>query len=142
MTPDARFVFDTNVLVSALAFPDSTPRKAFDLALGQGAILASDETLLELHRTLRRPKLARYFSRAEQDVFLALFANEATLVEVTNRIALCRDPRDDKFLELAAAGRASHLITGDRDLLVLDPFRDTRIMTPAVLRDALASEGP
>jgi putative PIN family toxin of toxin-antitoxin system len=78
MTPSGRFVLDTNVLVSALAFPGSTPRKAFDLVIAQGAILASDETLLELHRTLRRPKLARYFSRAEQDAFLAMFASEKT----------------------------------------------------------------
>jgi uncharacterized protein len=142
MTRSERFVLDTNVLISALAFPGSTPRRAFDLAIAQGPILASDETLLELHRTLRRPKLARYFSRAEQDAFLATFASEATLVEVTERISLCRDPRDDRFLELAAVGRASHLITGDRDLLALDLFRDTRIMTPAALLREFASRRP
>jgi uncharacterized protein len=142
MTRSERFVLDTNVLISALAFPGSTPRKAFDLAIAQGAILASDETLLELHRTLRRPKLARYFSRAEQDAFLAMFASEATIVEVTERISLCRDPHDDRFLGLAAAGGASHLITGDRDLLALDPFRDTRIMTAAALLREFASRGP
>jgi putative PIN family toxin of toxin-antitoxin system len=142
MTRSERFVLDTNVLISALAFPRSTPRKTFDLAIAQGAILASDETLLELYRTLRRPKLARYFSRAEQDAFLAMFASEATIVEVTERISLCRDPRDDRFLELAAAGGASHLITGDRDLLALDPFRDTRIMTAAALLREFASRGP
>ena len=137
MTPDARFVFDTNVLVSALAFPGSTPRKAFDLAAEQGAILASAETLLELHRTLRRPKLARYFGRAEQDLFLAMIVSEATLVTATERLSLCRDPRDDKSLELAVAGSATHLVTGDPDLLALDPFRGTRIMTPAALVEEL-----
>jgi uncharacterized protein len=142
MTRSERFVLDTNVLISALAFPGSTPRRAFNLAIAQGPILASDETLLELHRTLRGPKLARYLSRAEQDAFLAMFASEATIVEVTERISLCRDPRDDRFLELAAAGRASHLITGDRDLLALDPFRNTRIMTPAALIREFASRGP
>jgi putative PIN family toxin of toxin-antitoxin system len=131
MTDSECFVLDTNVLVSALAFPNSTPRKAFDLAIARGPILVSDETLLELHQTLRSPRLARYFSRAEQDVFLAMFASASTVVEVTERIALCRDPRDDRFLELAAAGGASYLVTGDQDLLALDPFRNTRIMTPA-----------
>lgn len=110
MTPSDRFIFDTNVLVSALAFPGSTPRKAFDLTIGRGPILTSDETLMELHRTLRRPKLARYFTRTEQDVFLAMFASEAVLVEVTERVSLCRDPRDDKFLELAAAGGVGYLV--------------------------------
>ena len=131
MTRSECFVLDTNVLVSALAFPNSTPRKAFDLAIARGSILASDETLLELYQTLRRPRLARYIGRAEQDVFVALFASEATLIEVRERISVCRDPRDDKFLELAIAGEATHLMTGDRDLLALDPFRNTRIMTPA-----------
>jgi putative PIN family toxin of toxin-antitoxin system len=64
-----------------------------------------------------------------------MLLSEAALVEVTERLALCRDPRDDKFLELAAAGHASHLITGDHDLLVLGRFRETRIMTPAALLD-------
>jgi uncharacterized protein len=142
MTHSERFVLDTNVLVSALAFPGSTPRRAVDLAIAQGTILASDDTLLELHRTLRTPRLARYFSRAEQDAFLAMLARVATIIEVTERIALCRDPRDDRFLELAAAGSASHLITGDRDLLALNPFRGTRIMTPAALINEVASRGP
>jgi uncharacterized protein len=131
MTPSGRFIFDTNVLVSALAFPGSTPRKAFDLAAAQGAILVSEDTLLELHRTLRGPRLARYFTRMEQEAFLAMFAREATIVEVTKRIEICRDPRDDRFLELALAGEATHLITGDRDLLALGHFHDTGIMTPA-----------
>lgn len=139
MTRRERVVLDTNVLVSALAFPDSTPRKAFDLAIAQGSILASDETILELHRTLRRPKLARYFSRAEQDAFLAMFASEVALIDITERISVCRDPRDDQFLELAIAGGASHLVTGDQDLLTLDPFRGVRIVTPATLLSQFAS---
>jgi len=142
MTPRERLVLDTNVLVSALAFPGSTPRKAFDLAIARGSILASDETLLELHRTLRRPKLARYFTRTEQDAFLAMFASEVFLVEVTEHISVCRDPRDDKFLEVAIAGGATHLITGDRDLLALDHFHDTGITTPAAFLEEFASRGP
>jgi putative PIN family toxin of toxin-antitoxin system len=130
MTPEDRFVFDTNVLVSALAFPGSTPRKAFDLAIAQRPILASEQTS-ELHRALRRPRLARYFTRSEQDAFLARLVGQITLVEVIERLSICRDPNDDRFLELTATGGASHLITGDRDLLALDPFRGTRIMRPA-----------
>jgi uncharacterized protein len=141
MTPSGRFVLDTNVLVSALAFPGSTPRKAFDLAIQHGPILASEDTLLELHRTLRRPRLARYFTRAEQDAFLAMFAREATIVEVTERLEICRDPSDDRFLEVALAGEATHLITGDRDLLVLDHFHDTGITTPAAFLEEHANRG-
>ena len=49
----------------------------------------------------------------------------------TQRVELCRDPRDDQFLELALAGRADFLLTGDTDLLTLHPFRGTAILTSA-----------
>ncbi len=65
-----------------------------------------------------------------------MFTERATFVEITERIAVCRDPRDDKFLELAAAGRADGLITGDADLLALGSLRGTGITKPATLLDA------
>ncbi len=46
-------------------------------------------------------------------------------------IRVCRDAKDNKFLALAAACRAEFLITGDDDLLILNPFRETHILTPA-----------
>ena len=52
------------------------------------------------------------------------------MVLITERVEICRDPRDDKFLELALAGRADFLLTGDADLLALHPFRGTTILTP------------
>jgi uncharacterized protein len=55
----------------------------------------------------------------------------AEAVKITERIAACRDPADDKFLELAVNGKADAIITGDLDLLALDTFRDTPIITPA-----------
>jgi hypothetical protein len=54
------------------------------------------------------------------------------LVTVTERITACRDPTDDKFLELAANGHADLIVSGDADLLALNPFRDIPIVTPAV----------
>ena len=55
----------------------------------------------------------------------------AELVPITYRIRAGRDPKDDKFIELAVNGSASFTITGDKDLLALDPFRDIAIITPA-----------
>ena len=54
----------------------------------------------------------------------------AELVTITERVAVCRDPTDDKFLELAINGRADMIVTGDLDLLVLDRFRGIPIVTP------------
>jgi putative PIN family toxin of toxin-antitoxin system len=55
----------------------------------------------------------------------------AELVTITERVAVCRDPKDDKFLELALNGRADLIISGDADLLVLDQFRNIPIIDPA-----------
>ena len=62
--------------------------------------------------------------------FLAVLLREATLVEVTMHVGECRDPQDNKFLELAASGRALCIVSGDQDLLVLHPFRGIPIVTP------------
>jgi predicted nucleic acid-binding protein len=56
----------------------------------------------------------------------------AELVEIKERIAACRDPTDDKFLELAVNGRADLIVSGDADLLALNPFRGIPIITPAM----------
>jgi uncharacterized protein len=131
MRARSRFVFDTNVLVSALMFSRSKPRLAWNQARRAGAILASHDTLQELDSVRRRPKLATYVSLSESTAFLMEVARVVELVPITQRVELCRDPRDDKFLELALAGRADFLLTGDTDLLSLHPFRGTAILTPA-----------
>jgi uncharacterized protein len=131
MSHRPRFVFDTNVLASALMFSQSKPRQAWDRAREVGTILASRDTLQELSSVLRRPKLAAHVPLPESTVFLDELAKVVDLVAITEPIAVCRDPRDDKFLELAVAGRADFLLTGDADLLGLHPFRGTAILTPA-----------
>jgi predicted nucleic acid-binding protein len=55
----------------------------------------------------------------------------AELITITERIAACRDVKDDKFLEVAVNGQADLIITGDSDLLVLNPFRNIPIVTSA-----------
>ena len=62
--------------------------------------------------------------------FLAVLLREATLIQVDVHIGACRDPKDDKFLELAVTGQADCIVSGDQDLLVLHPFRGVPIVTP------------
>lgn len=125
-----RFVFDTNVIVSAALLAQSVPRQAFDKALDQGKILISVPTLLELAEVLGREKLNKYLLEEERMRFLIAFLKEAELVEIEERISACRDAKDDKFLELAVSGQADCIVTGDDDLLVLNPFRDILILKP------------
>jgi putative PIN family toxin of toxin-antitoxin system len=131
MSDRPRFIFDTNVLVSALMFSRSKPRRAWDRARETGVVLASNATFRELGTVLRRPKLATYVSPSETAVFLEALVTSIELVPITERVELCRDPQDDKFLELALAGGAHFLLTGDADLLALHHFRGTAILTPA-----------
>ncbi len=125
------FVFDTNVIISALLFNDSIPGRAFIRALNQGRILVSGALVRELSRVFGRDRFDRYVTREERDEFLGSLIRESDLVEITETVQVCRDPKDDQVLELAVNGNATYIVTGDADLLVLNPFRDVEIVTPA-----------
>lgn len=130
MTSNVRAVLDTNVAVSAALLPGSTARRAFDLALEQGTSLISIATLAELNGVLRRSRFDRYLLVEERLEFLAALVRESELVEVSVALSVCRDPKDDKFLELALSGTATHVISGDGDLLAMHPFRGIAIVSP------------
>jgi putative PIN family toxin of toxin-antitoxin system len=125
-----RIVLDTNVLVSAALKDKSLPALAAHLAQQRGTLLKSALTEAQFHAVLARPYLTRLVSEASIDWLNKLMAL-AELVTITERIAACRDPTDDKFLELAVSGRADMIVSGDNDLLVLNPFRDIPIVSPA-----------
>ncbi|HEY2148510.1 MAG TPA: putative toxin-antitoxin system toxin component, PIN family [Pirellulales bacterium] len=131
MSPNRPFVFDTSTIVSALLFEDSTPGEALYAALAHGTILQSADTFAELNEVVRREKFDRYVSRAKREQFLVKLLQTALLIEVKEQIRVCRDPKDDKFLELVASGNADCLVTSDADLLVIKSFRGTPILTPA-----------
>lgn len=133
MKSDLRFVFDSNVIVSALLMDGSVPSQAFSHATDRGRILISRGLIEELSDVLGRDKFNRYVTREERERFLETLIREAELVQITEAIRACRDPKDDRFLELAVNGKASFLVTGDSDLLVLNPFRDVPIVTPKEL---------
>lgn len=130
MSNKPRFVFDTNTIVSAFLFDRSNPGLALYKALEQGELLLSIKVAEELAEVLRRSKFDRYVQRKTREEFLRAFIKETVFIEVTETIHACRDPKDDKFLELAVSGSAFFIITGDEDLLVLNPFRGISILTP------------
>lgn len=125
-----RCVFDTNVFISALLVPESKPRRALDLAIRDGDILLSFAVLAELGEVLSRNRFRRYIDEEDVRRFLASLTRASLWVEVDVAITASRDPKDDKFLSLAVCGAATHIITGDSDLLALDPFRGIRILQP------------
>ena len=135
-----RCVFDTNVIVSAALLAGSVPRMAFDKALGEGRVLISAPVLLELAEVLSRKKLDRYLLEGERMRFLVALLKEAELVEITEAVSECRDEKDNKFLELAVSGTADCIVSGDDDLLVLNPFRGIPILTPREFLNGLSQQ--
>jgi putative PIN family toxin of toxin-antitoxin system len=140
MSSSARYVLDTNTLMSAVLFEHSTPGQAFRRALKRGAILASPATVEELAEVFQREKFDRYVTAAEREEFLEAFVEGATFIEPTEEIRICRDAKDDKFLELAVSGGAAYLVSGDNDLRSLNPFRGIAIVTAAEFLAATSEE--
>ena len=124
-----RIVLDSNVILSAALFRQSSPRQALDKAAVSGQILMSNEILGELQDIFNRPKFDKYASKQVRNEFLNDFLTVVENVEIVQKITICRDRKDDKFLELAVNGKADYIITGDQDLLVLNPFQDIAIIS-------------
>jgi uncharacterized protein len=130
------FIFDTNTLISATIRPNSVPDKAFRKALLLGDVLYSDETLEELRTVLNRPKFDKYITLEERQKFFKYYLQVSIKIDApTLDMPVCRDPKDDKYLALADASKAHFIVTGDLDLLVLNPFKDTLILKPAEFLD-------
>jgi uncharacterized protein len=130
MLSATRLVIETNVIVSAVILPFSAPRQSVDKALDQGVLLFSEATLSELADVLFRQKLDGYVSREERGRFLQQLVRAAESVPIIRTVRECRDPKDDKFLEVALNGRADLIITGDGDLGVLHPWREVAVLSP------------
>lgn len=125
-----RLVFDTNTLISHLLIPASIPAQAVRKGLHKGQLIASDATLSELAEVIARPKFDRYLSIEDRQQFFRLFGRVIEHVTIIRNIQACRDSQDDKFLELAVNGRATTIVTGDQDLLILNPYQSIQIVTP------------
>ncbi|WP_041257474.1 putative toxin-antitoxin system toxin component, PIN family [Fibrella aestuarina] len=124
-----RFVFDTNTLISAVILPKSTAALALQKAENSGFLFTSTDTFAELESVLARPKFDRYIPLSIRQGFLQRYKALALFLTISQPVTDCRDPKDNKFLELALSADAHYLITGDNDLLELHPYRNTQIIS-------------
>jgi len=122
-----RIILDTNLWISFLI---SSKYEQLDLLLSEAKckLLFSQELLEECITVAQRPKLRSYISEDELRALLDTIDQIAKFVEVTSEVNLCRDPKDNFLLALAIDGKADYLLTGDKDLLVLEKVEDATIM--------------
>jgi hypothetical protein len=125
-----RDVFDTGVIVRSLISKRSYSSLAFEVAASRDTILLSPATIAELGEVLSRVKFDRYSPLSVRRKLFARLVAIGEKIETTVSFTVCRDPKDNMILDLAVSGHADCVVTGDNDLLVLDPFQSIRIVTP------------
>lgn len=136
-----RAVIDTSILVRSIIHPTGTVGPILSrLRDGGYTLLYSSELLEEIVEVLGRGRLRSKYGVTDQDVeiLLKLFLLRGEAVAPSRRIQVCRDPKDDKVLDVAIAGRAESIVTGDEDLLVLHPFEGIPIVGPSEFLRRLA----
>jgi len=126
-----RLVLDTNVFISAALKQASWPGIIVRWLDRNGVLLKSEATEAELMEVIHRPKFG---SRISTDFIrnVERLFDVAESVTILQSVTECRDPKDDKFLELALNGRADLIVSGDADLLSMRQFRNIPIIEPAV----------
>ena len=123
-----RIIVDTNLWISFLLTKNANRLDKL-VATDKLVLLFSQELLDEFIEVARRPKFKKYFSLSDIDDLLTGLRSQAEFIEVTSVVAVCRDPKDNFLLALSIDGNATHLITGDKDLLDIGTFANTIILT-------------
>ena len=123
-----RVVIDTNLWISFLLTKEFSKldRVFADQSL---VLLFSQELLDEFVEVARRPKFSKYLSLTDLQDLLQQIGLRAEFITTTSIATACRDPKDNFLLALSADGKATHLITGDKDLLDLKTYGETAIVT-------------
>ena len=124
----SRIIIDTNLWISFLITKDFTKLDEIIFS-GNGILVFSDELLNEFLEVAKRPKFRRFFSPADIEELLETIDEYAEFVNVKTKIEVCRDPKDNFLLSLSIDGNADFLLTGDKDLLDLIKFGETKIIT-------------
>lgn len=136
-----RVVFDTNVVVSALLFAHG--RSAWIRQLwAELNPLVSQDAVAELMRVLSYPKFQ--LESSDIEALLGEYLPFTTVVVVPVSVVdlpMCSDPDDQMFIDLAYAGHADILVSGDQDLLAMVDLCPFKILTPGQLRLCVREDG-
>jgi putative PIN family toxin of toxin-antitoxin system len=138
-----RAVVDTNILIRAVIKPRGTVGPVLlRLRNGEYTLLYAQPLLEELIDVLNRPRISEKYQLTDQDIqaVVRLILLRGEPVATVKRIVACRDPKDDKFLEVAVAGGADVIVSGDEDLLTLHPFAGIPVVAPVTFLQMLDPE--
>ena len=125
-----RVVIDTNVWVSRLLLGNSVAALAVDKALLEHEVVVSEPLIEELADVLSRDKFDRYVSIEDREGFVRRVLQVATITPVLSEVTDCRDPKDNHLLALAFDSESKCLVSGDGDLIALNPWRGIAIIPP------------
>lgn len=125
-----RMVLDTNTLISGVQLNNSVPGQAVRKAIAEDVMLMSEESLYELADVLSRKKFDRYLTVEDREEFVRLVLRVAEMVPIVTAVHACRDESDNRILEVAVNGDAALIVSGDQDLLALNPFRGIPVLKP------------
>lgn len=121
-----RVVIDSNVFISGYIWAGK-PAKIIDLWLDDKfSLLISNLVITELITHLQVAQV----NKNKIEEIIEIFKNQSTLLNPPKKVHICRDSTDNQILDLCLTGKADYLITGDKDLLVLKSFKNTKIVTP------------
>jgi len=135
---NVRVVIDTNIWISFL-IGKTLSGLSEAIMNDKIRILFSEELSDEFVEVLQRPKFEKYFSQEDIAELISLLRFKTEQIEITEHFTVCRDPKDNFLLDLCVSGNADYLITGDDDLLVLNPFRGVKVINYRLFREILQS---
>jgi len=120
------------VVISAILIQPSISNQVYRTVITDHSLLISVEIELELVKTIKHRKFLKYFrSEAIREELILSFLSTCSTIPVHHKLEICRDEKNNKFLELALSGDADIIISGDKDLLVLSPFEKIPIVSPS-----------
>ena len=132
-----KVIFDTNVWISFLIGKRLTILKDY-ISSGEITIITTEQLLLEIKEVTNRKKLKKYFPKESVEELLDLLDTIAKKVEIKPIHFHNRDPKDNFLLDLIDISKADYLVTGDKDLLLHNPFKSAMILTPANFEKVLS----
>jgi uncharacterized protein len=123
-----RVVIDTNIWISFL-IGKSLSSLSDAINSDKVCVLFSDDLFNELLEVLKRPKFKKYFSDNAIEALVSVLYEKVELIKINQNFNDCRDPKDNFLLDLSVSGYADYLVTGDVDLLVLNPFHGVKVIS-------------